>query len=135
VFPEEGTLKRHEGDVANTFMLGALRWRVAISRFYRRKSNNTNGYLRMRQNYSATQTEGLAVFIECPFPKWFYGLRIPWPPRSPDLSPLDLCVKYEVFPPDVTSLQELKGTLWGIRVTMATAVLQVGCIPRQRWGS
>jgi hypothetical protein len=61
VFPEEATLKRDEGDAANASMLAALQWRVAISPFYRGKSNNTNGYLRMRQNYSATQTEGLPI--------------------------------------------------------------------------
>jgi hypothetical protein len=69
VFLEEATLKCHDGDAANTYVLGPLQWRAAVSPFYRTKSNNTNGYLRMRQNYSATQTEGLAVITKCPFPK------------------------------------------------------------------
>jgi hypothetical protein len=69
VFREEATLKCHEADAANAYVLGALQWRAAVSPFYRMKSNNTNGYLRMLQSYSATQTEGLAVITECPFPK------------------------------------------------------------------
>lgn len=67
MFLEEATLKRRDGGAANTYVLGALQSRTAVSPFYRTKSNNTNGYLRMRQNYSEVQIEGLAVITECPF--------------------------------------------------------------------